>query len=119
MCTVAFQLACYEIACYNSTCAAVYYDHIQHFAARVNRHRSLRYLPIQGAISPQETLLTCDSLCIERTRYLYPAERTVLYESAVVARKGNSYRRKMVYYVVAHLCRSVHIGLTGTKVTPF
>ena len=86
---------------------------------RVHLYFTQPDLTAQRRICAQQQLLSRLSAGIERARYLCPAERTVVEQSAVFAGKRYALRHALVDNGIRYFGQTVHVGFTGTIVAPF
>ena len=106
---VALELARDEVARHDAARLSVGHDQVEHLAAREQRDRARVDLPQHRLVRAEQQLLAGLSARVERTRHLRAAERSVVEQPAVFARKRHAGRHALVDDVDAQLREPIDV----------
>src|SRR6266545_2162916 len=116
---VPFQGAGDQVTAHDATRLAVDDDQVEHLAVREHRDGALVDLPHHRLIGAEQQLLSGLAARVERPRDLRAAERSVVEQTAVLARERHTLRHALVDDVHAQLREAEHVRFAGAVVTTF
>ena len=108
----------FVIANNNSLGFTVNQNQIKHFGSRVHLNLACINHSRMGLIGTEKELLTRLAFGIKGSGYQSTTKRPVVQQATIFSRKWNTLRNGLIDDVDTDLCQTVHIGFTGTKVSP-
>ena len=116
---IRLERSSHQVAHHDAARLAVYDDHIQHFATREDADAAFVNLAHQRLVGAEQELLTRLPARVEGALDLRAAERPVVEQPAILARKRNALRHALVDDVHAELGEAVDVGLARSIVAAF